>query len=590
MRFVAAIVSFVLAFVMIGLGIAQRTIFSGPDHVVVSTQIDSAAPVTLIDGATLNGFEGRQKLQISGSDEIFVASGRQSDVEAWIGDAQYNTVTIDKKTGELVSTLVPGKEKEVPSALGSDLWMAEYDAKKSLDLSLAVPDDIALLVMSTGVAPAPDAVSISWPLDNSTPWSGPLLVGGVIVLLLGLAIYLWALLHQRKLRGPRRTPPKQPKLPQLPKYNARKTAKAVKPGTPLPIESSKGRRAAGRLSIVVPTVIVGALLLGGCTASTAKPLPQAPSASPSAVADAEEAMKDPAVTQVQLARILGTVSEVATQSDADRNVELLGSRFEGPALEARAANYKIRTVDNSVAALSPIWAKPIRMALPQQTDAWPRVVLAVVQDPDDDTMIPTGYVLNQASPRENYKVQYAVNLQAGEVFPDVAAAEVGAVRYTIDNKFLKMTPDEVAKAYTDVIALGADSEFASAFDLENDSFLALVGAEAKAARAATVTGPASLTVEAIPGTGEQIALATEDTGAIIALSFGETEKVAPTEANAQITTAEGQVRLLSGVTTTTKGVYASYGYQLLFYVPKAGSTEKIRLLGSTQALIAAGEL
>ena len=41
---------------------------------------------------------------------------------------------------------------------------------------------------------------------------------------------------------------------------------------------------------------------------------------------------------------------------------------------------------------------------------------------------------------------------------------------------------------------------------------------------------------------------------------------------------------------STKGVVATYGDQLLFYVPPAGSDSKIVLLGYTQGLVKAGEV
>jgi hypothetical protein len=54
--------------------------------------------------------------------------------------------------------------------------------------------------------------------------------------------------------------------------------------------------------------------------------------------------------------------------------------------------------------------------------------------------------------------------------------------------------------------------------------------------------------------------------------------------------AEGAVKSLSGVSSTTKGTIATYGDQLLFYVPAGSSDQKIKLIGWASALIAAKEL
>ena len=54
MRFVWAVAAFVLAAVMIGAGIAQRTVFQGPKSETVAISVSEDAPYLLIDGAVLN--------------------------------------------------------------------------------------------------------------------------------------------------------------------------------------------------------------------------------------------------------------------------------------------------------------------------------------------------------------------------------------------------------------------------------------------------------------------------------------------------------------------------------------------------------
>ncbi|WFR66405.1 hypothetical protein P9139_16395 [Curtobacterium flaccumfaciens] len=53
---------------------------------------------------------------------------------------------------------------------------------------------------------------------------------------------------------------------------------------------------------------------------------------------------------------------------------------------------------------------------------------------------------------------------------------------------------------------------------------------------------------------------------------------------------EGAVKALSGVDSSTKGISATYGVQLLFYVPPVGTDDKVVLLGFTQGLTAASEV
>ncbi len=584
MRFIVAIVSFIVAFVMISYGIAQRTILAEPDHVAASTELVTTAPVTVIDGKVLNANPGRQKILISGSSTIFAAYGRTSDVLAWIGDASYNEVKLNKDKSTLTNSRVAGKESVVPDPAGSDLWLGEYTRQDQLTFVVNVPDDISILIVSDGKSPAPGNVSITWPVDNRTPWSGPLIVGGVLLLLGGLGLYLWALSHLRKSRGPRRRPPKMPKPPKRPRYKPQKAK-----GLPM----NRGRRAAGRASMVTGTLLVGALVLSGCTAeswpeflggSAASPTP-----TPSASAPPVSTDKPPVVNTTQLESIVSKIALVAQRADASKDSQLLGERFVGPALAFRTANYAIRNADTNYAALPAIPSGPVEVALPQQNDKWPRTVFTVVHNPKDQDVAPTALMLVQKTPRENYKVVYAMQLEAGPVLPELAAANVGTQRLQPDVKLFVLPPADIASAFADILSKGSASTFSKYFDLEDDSLVKAIGYEAKQARIASIPPIAKMEVGVSVGDAEVIPMVTNDNGAIVATYINETEKVTPVEAGALIN-AEGAVKSLSGVSSSTKGTVATYGDQLLFYVPPVASGKKIILIGWASALIAAKEL
>lgn len=585
MRFVVAIVSFVVAFLMISYGIAQRTFLAEPDHVAAAASISTDATVTVIPGSVLNAIDGRQKVEILGSGTIFAAYGRTGDVLGWIGDAGYNELGIDTETLALTSTYVAGEQSEVPDAHGSDLWLGEYTRDDELTFIVNVPTNVSIIIMSDGVASAPGSVSVTWPVDNRTPWSGPLIVGGVVLLMIGLGLYLWALSHLRKLRGPRRRPPRMPKAPRQLKYKQPKR-KAI--------SSSKGRRTLRPMTVALPMVLVGTLALSGCSAdlwpdfqgdsTTASPTPEATD-----TAEADPNEKPPVVSVQQLESIVTTISTVAQKADADRDSELLATRFTGPALALRTANYAIRKVDNSYAALQAIPSGPVEVTLPQQNDTWPRTVFTVVTDATDDTVPPTALMLIQASARENYKVVYAVALDANAPTLKTAAAEVGTQRLQPDVKVLALPPAELAAEYGDILLNGVDSEFYDLFDIENDSLEKSIGAEAKAARKKSLPSIASISFANAPGDAEVIAMASNDSGAIVAVYLTETETVKPTEAGAVIN-AEGAVKSLSKISSTTKGTVATYGDQLLFYIPPLTSDGKIVLLGWASGLISAKEL
>lgn len=580
MRFILAIISFALAAVMIVFGIAQRTFLAEPDAVALQATVSTDAPVTVIDGSALNAYLGRQTLTVSGSDQVFAAYGRTTDVIAWIGDTEYNLVTLDPTTQELTSELVAGEATEVPDPNGSDLWYDDFVKEKTVTVTVSVPDDVSFIIASDGVAPAPSQLALSWPVDNSTPWSGPLIIGGAIVLLIGLALLLWATNHMRSSRGPRRKTQKMPKVPRKPQY------KPVKASRKTAIEKPSTGRRAIRPLVAAPVLLVGALVLSGCTADT--PL-AAPSPTPSASAAEGSQADPPAVTKSQVDRIVDRISAVVTKADAATDGDLLATRVGGAALELRLANYAIRKADAAQAGLPAIPAGPVKVILPQQTDTWPRTVLAVIQDDKDATVAPVALFLEQASAREDYKVSYAITLEPSAVLPDVAPADVGTARLPSDSPVLRFTPAEIALAYADILEKDVDSAAYLDFEGEGDSLRAAVGLAAKNTIRAGLPTTASVTFGHAIGAADAIALATNDAGAIIAVNLYETTAVAPTEAGAAVNPS-GQVKALSGVAVSTKGVIATYSDQLLFYVPPAGANGKIILLGYSQGLIRAAEI
>jgi len=552
-RFIAAIISFVIAFGLIAFGIAQRTVLAEADSVTASETFTTKAPVTIINSSTLKSLPGRQEVEISGAKKIFAAYGRTEDVMAWVGDTSYNRVGFNRDKSTLTSKLIAGKATKVPNPAGSDLWLDEFSETDSLDFTVNVPDDISVIIVSDGTSAAPSNLSIRWPLDNRTPWSGPLIVGGIVLLIIGLALYLWGLAHLRRSRGPRRKTPKMPKVPRQRSYRPRKPKAAAPTG---------GRRATRRRMVaIVPVLLIGGLTLSGCspdswpdfvTGATATPTPTA-SATASAADDTP-----PAVTVPQLRVIVARISAVAAKADADKDVELAKTRFDGPALDLRAANYAIRKVDGTQAALAAIPASSATVILPQQqkADKWPRVVTA---------------------------------LEAGVVLPKLAAKEVGAPRLSPDVPLLELAPSKIALAYGDILEKGPTSESAKYFDTTNDKLIGLIGLEYRKSLQAALPATAKMEFANAVGPYDSISLGSNDSGAIVAVYLNETVTVTPVEAGAAVN-PEGQVKSLSGVTGSTKGTVAVYGDQLLFYVPASTSKEKISLLGFATGLTSAKEL
>jgi hypothetical protein len=631
-RFVLAIVAFVVAAVMIGVGIAQRTVFAPADQVSASVTISGDAPFTVISGKVLNAHPGQQTLRIGDGSGDFVAYGRSADVLAWIGNERYANVSYNAGSNSLQSKVVesdssqnltkgvtgstpgstatpsatpsptatadPGStassgsskseaKKPGPNPQGSDLWLQEFHGKSAAVTKMNVPDTISVIIASDGTKPAPKSVNLVWPLDTATPWSGPLIVGGSFLLLVGLALYLWGLIALRRSRGPRRTSgPKMPKLPKSPKY---KPSKAIE-------SRSKGRRSTRNAMVVaVPALLATTLVLSGCSAdywpSFAKSTPSSSSTSlATAVPNNPNGTLPTAVTVPQLQRIVEKVSAVATASDKSLSATQIATRFAGPALELRSANYAIRAKDSTEAALPAIPPGPLALTLPQATDMWPRVVDTVVQNSADPKQAPIALVMVQANPRANYLVNYAMSLEPDAKVPDLAPATIGSSVVPPDSKLLLLPPDQVAAAYGDILLNGAKSKYYPLFEATGDTLRTAVGVDYKAKQKAAVPATASLEFTNAVGKGAPIAMATNDSGAIVAVNLNEFETLKVAQAGAQVSAgpAAGALAGLAGNSST--GIMSTYGYQLLFYVPPAGSTKKITLLGFSQGLVAASEV
>jgi len=569
---------------MIGFGIAQRTVFAQADEVSRAVSVTSDAPVTVIDGTALTALPGSQTLTVRGDDKVFTAYGRTSDVLAWVGKASYNLVSMDAESGQLISTLVRGTDATVPDPNGSDLWLDQYLREKQVVLTVGVPADVSFVVVADGTKPAPSDISLAWPVDNSTPWSGTLIIGGAVALLAGLILLLLAISHMRKSRGPRRRTQKMPRVPRKPLYKP--SRKAIE-------KPVSGRRALMPIRVAGPLVVIGltgALALSGCSIVATPAAEATVTANPSASTDGTAPVSiAPAATVRQVQRIIGEISKVTAGADTAKDATLLATRLDGAALELRVANYAIRNADASVTALPPIPPGPVKLTLPQQTDTWPRTILAVVQDDKDPTVPPVAIFLNQADARSNYRASYVIALEPSRGIPDVAPAAVGAPRLALDSPLLKLSPTAAALAYADILETDSGSKSFADFDGTSDSLRAAVGlAKKKEVRAALPT-TASVAFGHAIGPAEAIALATNDAGAIVAVHLYESTTVVPVEAGAAVNPA-GQVKALSGLAISTKGVVATYGDQLLFYVPPAGSDAKIILLGYSQGLVKAREI
>lgn len=606
MRFVWAVLAFVLAAAMIGAGIAQRTIFQGPETQSAEVTAPEDSPYLLIDGSAMALLPGTQTLTANGPGEVFVSYGRTADLTSWLSDQEYGHATV-KKGAIVVTTVEPeadaaaetdptapdaaaGDAQAVRQPAGSDLWLGEYSGEQTVSQPLQIPEEMSVLVASDGTAPAPSDVTITWPLSTSTPWAGPLIVLGGLFLAAGIVLYLLGIRHVRRSRGPRRKAPPPLEATQPIDISVEGEEKGVISAAPR--RRSLGRRgftatARRRLLAALPLMLVVPLAVTGCAADA---WPQfGPSATPSpteTVVDAET-QQQPAVTEAQAEQIMTRVAETVAAADEALDPTLAATRLDGAALAARTTNYTLRGQIADYAALPAVPAEPLRIILPQAYDEWPRTVLAVADQESASTMM----MLTQQDPWSNYKLVYQGALGGSTELPDLAPWYIGAAQVPPGSTFLTIAPDQLAAAYADVLTNGANSAFYGLFDEETDVFSADV-AEDRQRRLdefnATATDTGTLAFGSTAGAQPPLALATVDSGAIVAVTVNETDTVTPASADVVIKLDNNPtVKALTGVSESQTGVTTTFTDQLFFSVPAQGSSAKIRLLGYSSNIIEA---
>ena len=565
MRFLLAALLFILAISLLLLGLAQRTIWAPPDNFSVNLSVSGNQPYLVIPAEELSLMPGDPVVGGIGDGKVFVAFGQEADVLAWVGQTNHSeAVTSSDGTAIGVRDVVGTGDLANPS--GSDLWIGESLGEGFAELAVTSGSNNAVLVASDGFEPVPTKVRIAWPIESSTVVSDVFLGVGFGLLMAAILLNLLALRKMLINRGPRR---KLPKAPQGPKYRPKKTNFDV---------PKRGRRAARSKIAMVPVGIALTFALSGCSVAPAPVV--TPTPSESATESAVETIP-PVVNITQVRKILRELQQVVAEADQSGDSSLLEARVAGPALLFRQAHYLLMTKSPEIQPLPPISGSAISITLPASTNSWPRSFM-IVTEGDGSGELPQMLVMQQASPRESYKLWYNIPLLPGSVVPEVASPEVGSIPVAVDSLFLKISPNQLPTAFGDVIDNGEFSQFYNLFDLTEDEYYNQISTSQKEQIAKLRRAEITFTHEL--GDQNVISLSTSDSGALVAVMMTDNYLIRPTRENAAVTVS-GNEKLLLGAEGSAKGVRTQYAGMLLFYVPAATNQGKITLLGATQSLL-----
>lgn len=588
MRVIVAIVLLSVSVLTLGLGIAQRTVFANDQLIDRPVVTQTTAPATIIHGTDLAAYPGRVTLSVEGgvsarvpsgdgfsvvtSERVFVAYGRTVDVMAWLSPGRHTQLLFDPLADGFIVLPRTGQDLTLPDPAGSDLWFQEYSDEGQISVSFSVPEDVSVLIMSDGTLPAPQNITVSWPLVTDSLVSWALIVVGIGSMIAGFVMVLINYIVWRKNRGPRRRMTKRPRAPRGSYRQPQRSS--VKP---------RGRR-----SLRFVALPVAGAVLWGATGCAPEPTQVEVEETDSQV-QAPAVVPYPAVTELQFSRIMATVAQAIQSADEELAVNLLADRVSEPTLAARRAAYIIKRADPTSGTLTPILASPIRLVLPQQTSTWPRSVFGIIQDEDDLESPSVGVVLSQESPRSDYRLSYAVVLAPQVQIPNLPSASLGSARLSPDSGLIRLSPVDVAANYADVINQGTSSPFALEFALATDRLFIQLGPEAAALRQESFGDTVDVEWETTPSENEVVAFATADGGALVMATLQEIERVTPAQSGASVN-ASIAVRALTSLSQSTRGFEVISNIQVLWYVPPVGSEEGIRVLGYTYSLVGAKEV
>lgn len=567
MRFVIATVLLIASGISVLLGFAIREPFAESTGKRVEFEVPKAYSYVLIPNSTLTSFEGEISIEASGSDEIFYADGRERDIQDWIGTSNYSRLNINQTTFEPdVSTVTSGGLDANPA--GSDMWRSQLTVKNNLLNVVTMFDDTAVLLASNGLSRAPEEIAVIWDSKPLINWPQVLVVGGFVLLLAALIMNYVAFRHIRKLRGPRR---RIPKSPTGPRYRRK-----VQQNVPV-----RGRRALGKSNrrrfMAAPVAVVSLSLLAGCSSPTAE------------VEKPKYESVNVVVTEAQLQRIIADVATTVRDADASRDDKTLVKRVAGSALQIRKVQYLLQSKSKKIPKLPEIVANPITIALPMELPApelgWQPRTLMVVTKSESASSAPQMLVLQQKSPRENYKLWYLIDLLPDENFPNVAAQAVGALPVAKDDSFLVTPLKSIPFKYGDTLNKGLESKYAIEFDLDSDEFYAELSESQIQQKDEVEKVGSKIKFQHSLGNQNILGLQTVERGGLIALTMNDTSTIKPKAQGAAVSVKALDQKLLLGSLGSSTGLRIVYSNMLLFYVPESGSNEKIRLVGASQGLL-----
>lgn len=600
MRYLYAAIALVIGLILLGLGIAQLT--GGSDEALrAETEGAEDAPFTVVTDDIIDAESDRDEFTIEAEGEYTLAVGRIYDIEAWLGDAAHNRLTgFTESEGDEPPRIdvehVEG-ESAAPSPEGSDLWAATESAEGDLLYRWSTPDesgDWALLIFRDGEEPAPATISIEEPQVTSQTTGTALLIGGGLITLLALGLFYWAGISRRSGQDSDHDHSDDQGDPMTASDEAavadHEVGEADEAESQGRTDFTGGARTGFSALIAAVVAVASAVGVAGPAQAGEESDPDADATvepDEAEAPDAEDLEEEhdegveveeeiPAegysmLLSAQLERVLEDLAETVEAADAEQDAELLEDRVGRDAFAAREIAYRNHDLaDTELPA--PIGTDVLSAAVTSDQD-FPRQAMVITDHPD--TEVPQLLVLEQESPRENYRLIHTSMMAPGTEFPAISAEQGGTESVAPDDEIHGGSPSEAVSGVADFFT-DSDHDYGAnmAESIYIDSLHQYYEDLAEAADDTEVSFPE-------PETREDVtALRLPDGSTVVAGSFEMIMQMAPLEDGDTIFLEHDLVVELAGTDWTTFPTEIYTLESVVLHLPPEDSDEEIVLLGT----------
>lgn len=317
------------------------------------------------------------------------------------------------------------------------------------------------------------------------------------------------------------------------------------------------------------------LLLGACSED---PVPQP-------VAEEVTSPAPPALDSATAGDVLTAVGEVVAEADAAKDPALLAPRVTDPAVALRAGQYQSDALTSGSVAVPPLSTTAQSVYLPTG-EGFPRTLMALTTVPEGRNL-PQLLALQQAGPRDPYRMWGWVDLYPGVTVPSVSSPSIGAATLAPDAAGLVAAPQDVLARYVATLEDPAGADAAAFTPLEGDSFKQTHRRGEDQLRP-QIQASGTVTTAASVGSAPPVAIATADGGAIVLGEVRTTMQVRRTVPASKLDISGEFQSYLGGNGSVVGSVSFDNIALVAFHVPAEGSADAtIQVLGATTTLVAA---